>query len=83
MDRKEKKDKAELRYSEELENRAEMKQSCGDKGVRHKNNQRKQTKQEREDSQNTRQYQINRLIQHHAVSTKRPVSLPMMYCLLV
>lgn len=43
-----------------------MKQSCADKRVSHKNNQRKQ-EQGREDSQNIRQYQINR---------HRPVSLP-------
>lgn len=59
MDRKETKDKEELRYSEERKNWAEMKQSCAHKGVRHKNNQRKQTKQEQEDSQNTKQYQVN------------------------
>lgn len=76
MDRKEEKDKEELRYSEELKNRAEMKQSHADKGVRHKNNQREQTKQEREDNRHTRQYQINRLIQRPTVFTKRPVSLP-------
>lgn len=58
-----------------------MKQSCADKGVRHKNNQRKHTEQEQEDSENKRQYQINRLrlIQRHAVFTKRPVSLPKVY----
>lgn len=63
MDRKEAQAEEELRYSEEMKNRAEMKQSLADNGVCHKNNQRKQTKREQEHSQNTRQYQLNVLIQ--------------------
>lgn len=43
MDRK--KERQKLRYSEKLKNRAGVKQSRADKGVRHKNNQGKQTKQ--------------------------------------
>lgn len=41
-----KKDRKELRYGEELQYRAEIKQSHADKGVAHKNNQRKRIKQE-------------------------------------
>lgn len=83
MDREEKQAKEELKYSEEMKNGTEMKQSHADNGVSHKNNQRKPSKQEQEHSQNTRQYQINRLIQRHAVFTQRPVSLPKLCCLLV
>lgn len=83
MDRKERKDKDELRYSEVLKNVRNETIPSRQKEPVTKITKENQIKQEREGSHNTRQCQINRSIQRHAAFTKRLVSLPVLYCLLV